>query len=72
MPIAASQFFLTLRDNIDYLDGQHTVFGSIGEGLDVLEKINEAIVDEQHHPLRNIRIRHTVVLVRGATLDAVV
>jgi cyclophilin family peptidyl-prolyl cis-trans isomerase len=58
-----SQFFLTLRDNIDYLDGKHTVFGTIGEGLDVLEKINEAICDEEHRPLRNIRIRHTIVLV---------
>ena len=59
---AGSQFFLTLRDGIDFLDGKHTVFGSLGEGFDVLDKINAALVDEQHRPLKNIRIRHTVVL----------
>jgi peptidyl-prolyl cis-trans isomerase-like 4 len=58
----ASQFFLTLRDGIDFLDGKHTIFGSLGEGFDVLDKINAAIVDEHHRPLKNIRIRHTVVL----------
>ncbi|KAF9605285.1 hypothetical protein IFM89_015901 [Coptis chinensis] len=27
----ASQFYITLRDNIDYLDGKQTVFGELGE-----------------------------------------
>ena len=36
-----SQFYITLRDDINYLDKKHTVFGQVTEGLDVLEKINE-------------------------------
>jgi peptidyl-prolyl cis-trans isomerase-like 4 len=60
----ASQFFVTLRDGIDFLDGQHTVFGTLAEGSDVLDKINNAVVDDAHKPIKNIRIRHTVVLVR--------
>lgn len=27
-----SQFFITLADNIDYLDGKHAVFGHVVEG----------------------------------------
>jgi peptidyl-prolyl cis-trans isomerase-like 4 len=38
------------------------IFGMVVEGLDVLEKINDAIIDERGHPLVDIRIKHTVVL----------
>lgn len=61
-----SQFFITLNDGpIDYLDGKHPVFGSVVEGLDVLEKINEAFVDGTGRPMKDIRIRHVVVLGKG-------
>lgn len=60
--LAASQFIVTLADETDYLDGKAAIFGKIVEGFDVLEKINEAIVDEKGHPLIDIRIKHTVVL----------
>ncbi|KAL5724325.1 peptidylprolyl isomerase [Ranunculus cassubicifolius] len=58
----ASQFYFTLRDGLDYLNGKHTVFGQVAEGLDILEKINEAFVDENERPLKNIRIKHTHIL----------
>ena len=32
-PLAASQFFITLVDNLDYLDGKHAVFGHVVEGI---------------------------------------
>ncbi|XP_069139392.1 peptidyl-prolyl cis-trans isomerase-like 4 isoform X2 [Argopecten irradians] len=57
-----SQFFLTLGEDLDYLDGKHTVFGEVSEGMDVLMKINEAYCDEEHRPYQDIRIYHTVVL----------
>lgn len=60
--VAASQFIVTLGDNTDYLDGKAAIFGRVVEGFDVLEKINDAIVDNRGHPLVDIRIRHTVVL----------
>jgi peptidyl-prolyl cis-trans isomerase-like 4 len=60
--LAGSQFLVTLADNTDYLDGRAAIFGKVVEGFDVLEKINDAIVDERGHPLVDIRIKHTVVL----------
>ncbi|XP_033739809.1 peptidyl-prolyl cis-trans isomerase-like 4 isoform X1 [Pecten maximus] len=57
-----SQFFLTLGEDLDYLDGKHTVFGEVSEGMDVLTKINETYCDEDHRPYQDIRIYHTVVL----------
>ena len=35
------QFFITLAENIDYLDGKHAMFGHVVEGLDTLDKLNE-------------------------------
>ncbi|KAK9684126.1 hypothetical protein RND81_10G188000 [Saponaria officinalis] len=58
----ASQFYLTLRDDLDYLDEKHTVFGEVAEGHDTLMRINEAYVDDNGRPFKNIRIKHTYVL----------
>ncbi|ESQ29855.1 hypothetical protein EUTSA_v10011414mg [Eutrema salsugineum] len=58
----ASQFYFTLRDDLDYLDGKHTVFGEIAEGFDTLTRINEAYVDSKNRPYKNIRIKHTYIL----------
>lgn len=60
--LAGSQFVVTLGDETDYLDGKAAIFGKVVEGFDVLEKINEAIIDDKGHPLVDIRIKHTVVL----------
>jgi hypothetical protein len=49
------QFYFTTRAELDYLDGKHTVFGEVAEGLDTLMRINEAFVDENHKPYKNIR-----------------
>ncbi|XP_065864965.1 peptidyl-prolyl cis-trans isomerase CYP59-like [Euphorbia lathyris] len=58
----ASQFYFTLRDDLDYLDGKHTVFGEVAEGLETLTRINEAYVDPKNRPYKNIRIKHTYIL----------
>ncbi|KIK08094.1 hypothetical protein K443DRAFT_672977 [Laccaria amethystina LaAM-08-1] len=58
----ASQFFITLGDQIDYLDGKHSVFGHVVEGLDTLDKMNEIFVDQDGRPLKDVRIRHVVIL----------
>lgn len=63
--VAGSQFFVTLADGIEYLDDKHAPFGQIVEGDeegDTLDKINAAFVDKDMRPLRDIRIRHVVVL----------
>lgn len=57
-----SQFFITLGDNIDYLDGKHAVFGHVVEGLDTLDKLNEVFTDQEGRPLKDVRIRHIEIL----------
>ncbi|KAJ8507373.1 hypothetical protein ONZ45_g10238 [Pleurotus djamor] len=57
-----SQFFITLGDNIDYLDGKHAAFGHVVEGIDTLDKLNEVYVDQDGRPLKDVRIRHVVIL----------
>ncbi|KAF9187572.1 Peptidyl-prolyl cis-trans isomerase cyp6 [Haplosporangium sp. Z 767] len=60
--VIGSQFFITMADNLDYLDGRYTVFGKVAEGMDVLEKINGAYTDADFRPFKDIRIKHTIVL----------
>ncbi|EGE07946.1 peptidyl-prolyl cis-trans isomerase-like 4 [Trichophyton equinum CBS 127.97] len=60
--LAGSQFIITLGDNLDYLNDKAVIFGKVVEGFDVLEKINTAFIDDKGRPLKDIRIRHTVVL----------
>ncbi len=60
--LAASQFIITTGDGLDYLDGKAAIFGKVVEGSDVLEKINDAFCDDIGRPMKDIRIRHTVIL----------
>ncbi|KAF9377441.1 Molybdenum cofactor synthesis protein 3 [Podila verticillata] len=60
--VIGSQFFITMADNLDYLDGRYTVFGKVAEGMDVLEKINGAYTDSEFRPFKDIRIKHTIIL----------
>lgn len=58
-----SEFYLQLADfPLESLDERHTVFGEISEGLEALERLNEAAVDPEGRPIQNIRIRHTIIL----------
>ncbi len=58
-----SEFFITLtKDNLVSLNGKHTVFGRVEEGLDILKKINDSYVDSTGRPYMNVRIMHTHIL----------
>jgi peptidyl-prolyl cis-trans isomerase-like 4 len=59
-----SQFYVTLRKEIDYLDGKFTIFGSVEEDeSNVIERLNNIPVDkEMGRPYTDIRILHTLVL----------
>ncbi|EFN52100.1 hypothetical protein CHLNCDRAFT_56335 [Chlorella variabilis] len=57
-----SQFYITTGEDLHSLDGKHTIFGEVAEGLDVLEAVDTAPCDDDGRPLQNIRIRHTIIL----------
>ena len=58
-----SLFYLTLRENIEFLDEKFTVFGVVVEDEDkVLSKINELYTDDSFRPYIDTRIKHTFVL----------
>jgi hypothetical protein len=40
------QFLITVGSNLESLDDRNTVFGFVAEGMDVVQKINEAFVDK--------------------------
>ncbi|KAF0988319.1 hypothetical protein HZS_7773, partial [Henneguya salminicola] len=57
-----SQFFLTLNNNLKFLDKKHTVFGLVTEGLEILDIFNSTICDSKFRPYQDLRISHTTVL----------
>ena len=47
---------------MDALDERKTIFGQVSEGLEVVDRINEAYCDDAGRPWINLRIHHTVIL----------
>ncbi|MBQ7509865.1 MAG: peptidylprolyl isomerase [Prevotella sp.] len=54
----SSEMFWTYRKvgGSPHLDGQYTVFGEVVEGLDVVERIQQAFTDDYNRPVDDIRI----------------
>ena len=57
---AGAQFFIVLADQPS-LDNQYTVFGRLADGIEVLQKISEAPVDEKGVVTERIEIRHVAI-----------
>ena len=61
--IHKSQFFITTKEDLDYLDNEkYTVFGCVSVGMDVVQKVNDCYCDEKGRPYRNVRIKHVYIL----------
>lgn len=47
-------YIVTKKDGAHHLDGEHTVFGKVMEGMDVAEKISKVETDNSEWPISNI------------------
>jgi len=51
-----SQFFIVTTDEAPWLDGKHTVFGEVREGMDVVNRIGTTQTDSRDRPVEPIGI----------------
>src|SRR3954463_5804668 len=56
-----SQFFLVTTDAAPWLDGKHTVFGQVTEGMDVVDKIEGKPTDARDKPTDDVRIESLAI-----------
>jgi peptidyl-prolyl cis-trans isomerase B (cyclophilin B) len=56
-----SQFFLVTTPAASWLDGKHTVFGQITDGLDVVDKIEAKPTDGRDKPTEDVRIESLTI-----------
>jgi cyclophilin family peptidyl-prolyl cis-trans isomerase len=51
-----SQFFIVTTDEAPWLDGKHTVFGRVTDGMDVVDRIEGTRTGAGDKPVEDIRI----------------
>jgi len=51
-----SQFFIVTIEATPWLDGKHTNFGYVVEGMDTVEKIEAVEKNERDHPLEDVEV----------------
>ena len=51
-----SQFFIVTAEATPWLDGKHTVFGTVTSGMEVVDTIEQTDTDSRDKPLEEMRI----------------
>jgi peptidyl-prolyl cis-trans isomerase B (cyclophilin B) len=57
-----SQFFIVTTDAAPWLDGKHTVFGKVTEGMEIVDQISEVPRDARDRP-------HDDVVIEGVSVS---
>jgi cyclophilin family peptidyl-prolyl cis-trans isomerase len=56
-----SQFFIVTTGEAPWLDGKHTVFGKVTDGMDVVDRIESTQVGPGDRPVSDVRIESLTV-----------
>jgi peptidyl-prolyl cis-trans isomerase B (cyclophilin B) len=56
-----SQFFIVTTESAPWLDGKHTVFGKVTEGMDVVDQISEVSRDARDRPRDDVVMESVTV-----------
>jgi cyclophilin family peptidyl-prolyl cis-trans isomerase len=56
-----SQFFIVTADSCPWLDGKHTVFGRVSDGMGVVDTISEAETDARDRPRADVTIERVEI-----------
>lgn len=57
-----SQFFIVTAESTPWLDGKHTNFGEVVEGMDVVRRIESVNTNESDHPTEDIVIKNIALM----------
>jgi peptidyl-prolyl cis-trans isomerase B (cyclophilin B) len=57
-----SQFFIVTAEAASWLDGKHTVFGKVSNGMDVVDVISELETDSRDRPRSDVVIERVELL----------
>jgi peptidyl-prolyl cis-trans isomerase B (cyclophilin B) len=56
-----SQFFIVTADSCPWLDGKHTVFGRVSDGMGVVDTISETETDARDRPRADVTIERVEI-----------
>jgi cyclophilin family peptidyl-prolyl cis-trans isomerase len=61
-----SQFFIVTAEATPWLDGKHTAFGRVLDGMDVVDTIESQPTDARDRPVDEVRMEHVTIDGGGA------